>query len=301
MKKNPIAVAIGTLLLLIFVSLLFVFQVRTTEVAVVTTFGRVSRTAGPGAHFRLPWPVQSIHTYDKRIHIHKSAFEQVLTSDDRSMLISVYVGWNVDDAEVVLKRFSDDPEKAISKAGETLEGLIRNAYSGVIGRHPFAHFVSADEKQLKFVEIEQEIQSRLQAECRATTNGLNIAFLGIERLGLPESVTKAVFENMQSERERLVSEISSDGERQASEIRSRADFESAKLLAEADAQATRIQGEAEKQAAKSYEVFKQEPELAIYLLKIKALEQFLKERSTLILDENTSPLDVLKAPKPEKK
>lgn len=297
MKKNPIAVAIGALLLLIFVSLLFVFQVRTTEVAVVTTFGRVSRTAGPGAHFRLPWPIQSTHTYDKRIHIHKSAFEQVLTSDDRSMLISVYVGWNIDDAEVVLKRFSDDPEKAISKAGETLEGLIRNAYSGVVGKHPFSHFVSTDEKQLKFVEIEQEIQSRLQSECRSTTNGLNIAFLGIERLGLPESVTKAVFENMESERARLVSEISSDGERQASEIRSRADFESAKLLAEADAQATRTQGEAEKQAAKSYEVFKQEPELAIYLLKLKALEQFLASRTTLILDENTSPLDILKSPK----
>ena len=110
-------------------------------------------------------------------------------------------------------------------------------------------------------------------------------------------MTKAVFENMESERARLVSEISSDGERQASEIRSRADFESAKLLAEADAQATRTQGEAEKQAAKSYEVFKQEPELAIYLLKLKALEQFLASRTTLILDENTSPLDILKSPK----
>jgi membrane protease subunit HflC len=151
---------------------------------------------------------------------------------------------------------------------------------------------------LKFVEIEQEMQSRIQADCRALTNGLSIAFLGIKRLGLPESVTKLVFERMQSEREVLVSQIQGEGERQASEIRSRADYESARLLAEADAQATKIQGEGEKVAAKSFEVFKQEPDLAIFLLKLRALEDFLKSRTTLILDESTAPLDLLKSQKP---
>ena len=43
------------------------------------------------------------------------------------------------------------------------------------------------------------LQARIQADCRALTNGLNIAFLGIKRLGLPESVTKLVFERMESE------------------------------------------------------------------------------------------------------
>jgi len=124
---------------------------------------------------------------------------------------------------------------------------------------------------------------------------LNIAFLGIKRLGLPESVTKLVFERMESERAVLVSQIQGDGERQASELKSRADYESAKLLAEADAQATKTQGEGEKIAARSFETFKQEPDLAIFLLKLKALEQFLQNRTTLILDDSTSPLDLLKS------
>jgi membrane protease subunit HflC len=206
----------------------------------------------------------------------------------------VYVGWQINDPAVFLTRFNGDTRKA----EDSLEGLIRNAYSGVVGRHPFAHFISTDEKELKFVEIEQEMQSRIQADCRALTNGLTIAFLGIKRLGLPESVTKLVFERMQSEREVLVSQIQGEGERQASEIKSRADYESARLLAEADAQATKIQGEGEKVAARSFEVFKQEPDLAIYLLKLKALEEFLKNRATLILDDSTAPLDLLKSQKP---
>jgi len=296
MKRNPI-IAIGALLLLIFVLLLFVFQVRKTEVAVVTTFGRFSRQAGPGPHLKWPWPIQSVHKFDQRIHSfegNENKFETVLTSDGYAMLIKVYVGWNINDPSIFLTRFNGDTRKAEN----SLAGLIRNAYSGVVGRHPFSHFISTDEKELKFVEIEQEMQSRIQADCRANTNGLDIAFLGIKQIGLPESVTQLVFETMKSEREKLASAIESDGQRQASEIRTKAEFESAKLLAEADAQATKIQGEGEKEAAKSFEVFKQEPELAIFLLKLKALEQFLQNRTTLILDESTAPLDLLKSQKP---
>lgn len=294
MKNSTINLAIGGLLLLIFVLLLFLFQVRKTETAVVTTFGRVSSQVGPGAHLRWPWPIQSVHKFDQRVHNFESKFEQVLTSDGNNLLISVYVGWNINDPTVFLTRFNGDQRKAET----SLEGLIRNAYSGVVGRRTFSNFISTDEKELKFVEIEQEMQTRLQADCRALTNGLNIAFLGIKRLGLPESVTKLVFERMESERAVLVSQIQGDGERQASELKSRADYESAKLLAEADAQATKTQGEGEKIAARSFETFKQEPDLAIFLLKLKALEQFLQNRTTLILDDSTSPLDLLKSQKP---
>lgn len=297
MKHSPINLAVGALLLLIFVLLLFVFQVRTTETAVVTTFGRVAGQAGPGPHFRWPWPVQSVHKFDKRVHNFESKFEQVLTSDGNNLLISIYVGWNISDATAFLTRFNGDNRKAEA----SLEGLIRNAYSGVVGKRTFSNFISTDEKELKFVEIEQEMQTRIQTDCRALTNGLNIAFLGIKRLGLPESVTKLVFERMESERDVLVSQIKGDGERQASELKSRADYESAKLLAEADAQATKTLGEGEKIAARSFETFKQEPDLAIYLLKLKALEQFLQNRTTLILDDTTSPLDLMKSQNTGKK
>ncbi|HXJ55675.1 MAG TPA: SPFH domain-containing protein [Verrucomicrobiae bacterium] len=294
MKRNPITIAVGALLLTIFFLLLFLFQVRTTELAVVATFGRVTAHAGPGAHFRWPWPIQSVHKFDQRIHTFEGKLEQVLTSDANNLLIMVYVGWQINDPAVFLTRFNG----STNRAQDSLEGLIRNAYSGVVGKHPLTHFISTDEKQLKFVEIEQEMQARIQADCRALTNGLNIAFLGIKRLGLPESVTKLVFERMESEREVRVSEVKGDGERQASEIRSRADFASAKLLAEAEAEATKTQGEGEKIAAKSFEVFRQEPELAKLLLDLKALEQLLQERATLILHDDMAPLNILKSKEP---
>jgi membrane protease subunit HflC len=294
MKRNPLTLTIGALLIIIFALLLFTFQVRTTQVAVVTTFGKPTRdiTESSGfLYFKWPWPVQKVHIFDKRIHNFESKFEQVLTSDGYSLLITVYVGWNISQPAVFFPRFNGSTQQA----EENLEGLVRNAYSGVVGKHPFSQFVSTDEKELKFTEIEQEMLKRIQDDAAASGYGIDIKFLGIKRLGLPESVTQLVFERMQSERKLKEDAIKFEGERLASDIRSAADLESAKMLADADGQATRIRSEGEKEAAKSFHVFQQNPELANFLLKLDALELFLKEKSTLFLDADTPPLDLLKA------
>ena len=290
MKYNTVTIAIGTLLVLIFATLLFMFQVRTTEVAVVTTFGRPTRNIEkPGPYFKWPWPIQKVHKVDQRIHNFET-YEQVLTSDGYNLLLSVYVGWSINDPAMFFPRFGGSE----SKAQASLEGLVRNSYSGVVGRHPFSHFISTEAKELKFADIETEMLQRIQADAQANNYGIQIKFLGIKKLGLPESVTKLVFERMHSERQVLVSRIQHSGESDAANIRSAADLESAKLLAEAEAEATRIRGMGDLEAAKSFEVFKQEPALANFLLELSGLESFLKERATLVLDLDTPPLNILK-------
>ena len=68
MKNSRLSFVVGGLLLLLFMALLFCFQVRNTEVAVVTTFGRYSRDiADPGLYFRLPVPIQSVYRFDNRL------------------------------------------------------------------------------------------------------------------------------------------------------------------------------------------------------------------------------------------
>jgi modulator of FtsH protease HflC len=291
MKRNPLTIAVGAVLLIIFGLLLFMFQVRVTEVAVVTTFGKPTRPiTEPGPYFKWPWPIQKVHKFDKRIHNFESKFEQVLTSDGYSLLIMVYTGWHISRPEVFFPRF----EGSVKKAEESLDGLVRNAYIGVVGLHPLSHFVSTDEKELRFVEIEKEMLDRIQKDAISSGYGVQVDFLGIKRLGLPEAVTEAVFKQMQAEREVLISQINSQGTEQSSAIRTAAKLESAKLLADAEAEATRVRSLGEAEAAKSFRVFEQNPELANFLLKLNALKSFLKEKTTLILDPNTSPLELLR-------
>jgi membrane protease subunit HflC len=294
MKSKWINMVVGALLLAIFFAVLFIFQVRKGEVAVVTTFGKATRFEGPGAHFKLPWPFQDVYKFDQRIHSLESKFEQVQTADGYNLLVMTYIGWNIEDP----RSFYITIGSSIAKAEETLESLLRNAYSGVIGRHNLSDLITSDPSKSKFTQIEEEILAKLRSDLQSSTNnyGIAVKFLGIKKLGLPESVTEAVFERMRSERQVLVSKIQSEGERQASEIRSSADTESAKILADADAQALRIRSMGELEAAKTYAEFKQEPELANFLLSLDALESFLKEKTVLFLDTQTAPLTLMKNP-----
>jgi membrane protease subunit HflC len=295
MKRNPITITIGLLLLFIFALLLFFFQVRTTEVAVVTTFGRPTREeTKPGAYLRAPWPIQHVFKFDKRIHNFEGKLAQVSTADFHTLLVKVYAGWSISQPKLFFPRFGD----SLGEFEKALDGLMRNAYTGVVGSHPFTHFISTDEKQLRFEEIEREILQRVQNDVTSKNYGVEVKFVGIERVALPESVTKLVFDRMTSERQLQVRRIESEGQREASDIRSAANLESQKLLAEAEATATRIRGEGDAKAAASLQVFQQNTELATFLIQLRGLEEFLKQRATLILDMQTFPLNLLNGTPP---
>jgi len=163
-----------------------------------------------------------------------------------------------------------------------------------IGRARPGELAFASQGQGTLSHLEQEMLKRIQDDASASGYGMQIKFLGIKRLGFPESVTETVFKRMQSERELQEKAINAEAENAASVIRSGANLQSAKILAEADAQATRIRGMGEMEAAKSFEVFQRNPELAKFLLDLNGLELFLKDRTTLILDEGTPPLTLLK-------
>jgi len=291
MNRNPLILATGFILLLIVLMLLFAFQVRYTEVAVVTRFGKPTRpVTKPGLKGKWPWPVEKVHKFDQRIYNFEGKFEQGLTSDGYNLLITVYVGWKIEKPDLFFPRFGG----SITRAEATLLEQARNAYIGVVGRHPFSEFISTDEKQLKFVEIEQEMLQRIQAEARAGESGLEVKFVGIKKLGLPETVTQLVFDRMQSERALQEGKIRDEGVREAEKIRSDANLQSAEILAEADAEATRIRGLGQSKAAESLKTFEQNPELANFLQKLEAIEAFTKEKTILVLDPSTSPLDLLK-------
>jgi membrane protease subunit HflC len=292
MKRSPINFVVGIVLMLIFVALLFCFQVRQTEVAIVTTFQKPSRNrTEPGLYFKLPWPIQTVYKLDKRIQNFESRYEETLTKDGRNLLITIYAGWSVADPIVFFQTFLNG---SMTEAERSLEGLLRSRKNEVVGQHPFNHFISTTEQELKFAEIEREMLDKVQAEARKNY-GIEVRFVGIKRLGLPESITQKVFDRMQAERQRLVQQLQGEGESRASEIRSAAERDRDKLLASAQAEATRIRGQGDAEAAKAFAVFQQNPELAILLMKLNALELSLKERTTLILDQRTPPFDLLNA------
>ena len=290
MKRILLSLIIGVALIVIFVLLLFMFQVRTSEVAVVTTFGRPTRPlveAGP--YFKWPWPIQKVYKFDKRIQTFEDKFTEDLTADGINLNTMVYVGWRITDPQAFFPKF---PGGSVTEAEKMLEGMLRSAKSGVVGRHSLSDFVNANRDDLKFDAIEEEMKAAVQTQLQTNLTGIQVEFLGIKKLGLPESVTQTVFDQMTSERKVLADKLQYEGEAEAQKIRSAADRQAAEILANAEGEATRIRGEGEAAAAESLPVFQKNPELAKFLLRMEALEQSLQNRSTLIFDQHTPPFDV---------
>ena len=289
--RNPLTFVVGLVILLIFGSISFLFQVRESEVAFLTTFGKADEAViKPGLRFKLPWPIQKVHRFDARVHNFEGKFEEAMTLDQRNVLVLVYVGWRITEPQ----KFNRSFPGGVDDAKRNLESLVRSAKNAAVGTHNFSDFINTDPAKLKFDEIEKEILLQVAGTAKEKF-GLDVKSLGIKRLGFPESVTQKVFERMKEERQRLVKQFEGEGDRDATKIRSSAERERSEKLADAEAAATRSRGEAEKEAAKAYKTLEQNKELAVFLQKLASMEAIAKERTTLILDQNSSPFDLLRS------
>lgn len=292
MKRNVLIFAVGALLLAIFVVLLFFFQVRKSEVAVVTRFGATVRDyTEPGAYFKWPRPIERVYKLDQRIQSYEDdKLDEIQTADNYIIMTMVYVGWRISEPKDFFPTFAGG---SIPEAERQLKDLVRSAKNAVIGKHPFADVVNTDAKLLKFDDIEREMRAHIQQQLATNRYGISVEFLGLKKLGLPDSVTTAVFERMKSEREVLAKRFESEGESEARKIKSDADRVASDMVSSANSQAKDIRGRGESEAAKYLATFRENPGLANFLFRLDALELSLKDRSTLIFDQQTPPFDLL--------
>jgi len=297
MKRSPLTITIAFLLIIIFGLMLFVFQVRQSEVAVVTLFGKSDQSrvkTEPGPYLQWPWPIEKVYKLDQRVHSLEDSLEPLTLPDQNLILLLTYVGWRIDDPYKFFPKFQGG---SVLEAEKTLKDIVRSAKLEVAGRHNFGDFLSADANQMKFAQIEQEIRDKTREKVLAGDYGVEIRFVQIKNLELPATDTQSVFNRMKSERAKVISSISSDAERQSIEITSQADSDAAKLLAESDAHAKEIQGQGEAEMVKSLQVLRQNPPLAKFILDLDLMSALGRDRTTWILDHTTPGLELLQSAK----
>src|SRR5205085_12650534 len=105
MKRKTYITIIGVFLGVLFFLLLFFFQVRYQEVAVVTRFGKVNRQiTQPGLYWRLPWGIEMVHKLDQRVQNFEDKPTEGLTGDSYNLITSVYVGWQITNPAIFFPR-----------------------------------------------------------------------------------------------------------------------------------------------------------------------------------------------------
>lgn len=287
--KNVGTIVAAAFLALVLLLYMCTFQVRFTEVAIKKTWGSPDKNAitEPGLKFKWPRPIQSVVTYDKRIRILEDRTEETRTIDGKNLLLTTFTLWKISDPAKFHTNFPGGEEDGEKKLRTT---VVTHKHA-VTGRHEFGEFVSTDPAKRKIREIESEIRDAV-AHDAAKEYGIEVVGFGIKKLGLPESVTTAIFDSMKSHEQAKASRYTAEGSARAADILARARAMENRIMAEVRRKVKEIETEAEQVVSEYYKEFDEHPELRIFLDKLRTMRDALQSRTTLILDSAQPPFDV---------
>jgi len=295
MKNLPSIIAA---ILLVAVLLLYMcsYQVRSTEVAIIKTFGEADETPirvsedddsfFAGLRFKWPWPIQSVVKYDIRIRLLVDRVEETPTQDSKPIILTTFTGWTIFDPYKFHRQY-----QTVGAGEEALRNRIRTHKKAVVGRHDFSDFVSTKEEDRKLDEIEQEMKAAVASEARDEF-GIEVRMFGIKQLNLPKSVTEAVFETMKTTEENKAKNYRTEGKAEAERIVAKASAAQQRIAAVAQRKVAEIQSQALAEVGIIYKQFEKHQELAIFLDELQALEEIVQNRTDIFMDGSFSPANL---------
>ncbi len=268
----------------------FSYQLDQSESAVVSTFGRPEAVTEPGLHWRWPFPFQRVYRFDHRIHCFEGGagkLEESLTRDQHNVLIGIFVTYRIRDVKEFFVTFQNS-----ANAEAQLNSWMRGFKNAAFGQYRFDQIINSNAEQVKLAEIQDKIRQDLVRQTAGC--GLEIISVGINAINVPKTISEQVFDRMIAERKRIADKNLAEGESEARQIRIKADSDRTVALADAEARAKEIRAKGDAEAAQYYAKFNQNPELAIFLRQLDSLRQVLKGNTTLILDTDTIPFNLLR-------
>ena len=248
-------IVLGIIIAAVFLVTIFSYQVKSTQVAVISTLGKVEKEPDPGLHFRWPYPIQKIYYFDNRERCFEGSvgrIEETFTADEQNIIVGIYIRYKIFDAVKLFKN-----EKTVEDAEEKLNSLMRGDKDRIVGKYDFSQFINTDKDKMKISEIEEDIRILLDETAREKY-GLEILSVGIKNLGLPKKKSPGeVIERMKAERKAEAEKYLSEGKRIAKNLRTEADALKEQILAKAEAEAEAVKAEGDAKAAAYYAVFKE--------------------------------------------
>lgn len=252
------------------------YIINETQQGVLTHFGKISPPVRqPGFHLKWPHPISAIYKVDRRIQALKDEPHELITEDQKSILIDGYVLWRIVDPIVFVEAI-----RTGDRAQERLRDLYLSSSGIVISNKARDAFIGLGLEHEDLGEASREILARM-APVAMESYGIEVLRAGIVEYTLPVENRPSVIERMISERARIAARYRSEGEEMAIRIEALAINEHEKLLADAHAEATTILGEAEADAiALLGKAYQADPEFYKF---IRALDSY-----DLIIDRNTT-------------
>jgi len=249
-----------------------IFTVSQTEQVLLVRLGEPVRVVTePGLNFKAPF-IDTVISIDKRILDLENPAQEVIASDQKRLVVDAFARYRIKDA----LRFYQSVG-TVQAANIQLTTLLNAALRRVLGEVTFINVVR-DERDV----LMSRIQKQLDRE--AAAYGITVVDVRIRRADLPEQNSQAVYQRMQTERQREAAEFRAQGGQKAQEIRSRADREATVIIAEANSQAEQIRGEGDGERNRLFaEAYGKDADFFAFYRAMAAYEASLKSNDTRFL------------------
>ncbi|MGX9392240.1 protease modulator HflC [Nitrobacteraceae bacterium UC4446_H13] len=263
-------------LLLLFVVLVIgyssLFTVRETEQVLLVRLGEPVRVVTePGLHFKAPF-VDTVISIDKRILDLENPSQEVIASDQKRLVVDAFARYRIKDA----LRFYQSVG-SIQAANLQLTALLNASLRRVLGEATFIQVVK-DERETLMARIREQLDKE------AGGYGISVVDVRIRRADLPDQNSQAVYQRMQTERQREAAEFRAQGGQKAQEIRSKADREATVIVADANSQSEQIRGQGDGERNRLFaDAYNQDPGFFAFYRSMSAYETGLKHNDTRFL------------------
>jgi membrane protease subunit HflC len=248
------------------------FVVRQTEQALVVRLGEPVRViTEPGLNFKLPM-IDTVISIDKRILDLENPAQEIIASDQKRLVVDAFARYRIKNP----LRFYQTVG-SIQAANIQLATLLNASLRRVLGEVSFSNVVRDNRHALM-----GRIREQLDRE--ADVYGIAVVDVRIRRADLPEQNSQAVYQRMQTERQREAAEFRAEGAQRAQEIRSRADREATVIVAEANQKAEQLRGEGDGERNRIFaEAYTKDADFFAFYRSMSAYEQGLKGNDTRFL------------------
>jgi membrane protease subunit HflC len=126
------------------------------------------------------------------------------------------------------------------------------------------------------------VRDQLDREARAF--GIEVVDVRIRRADLPEQNSQAVYQRMQTERQRQAASTRGEGSQKSQEIRAKADRDVTVLVAEAQSRGEQIRGEGDAERNRIFaEAYTKDPDFFAFYRSMQAYEAGLRASDTRLV------------------
>ncbi|MDX3806369.1 protease modulator HflC [Bosea thiooxidans] len=255
------------------------FIVSQTQSALVLRLGAVRAIkTEPGLYFKWFAPIETVTLLDNRILDLDLPAQEIIASDQKRLVVDAFTRYRISDPLRFYQAVNNIP-----RANSQLSSIVNGNVRSVLAEASFVAVVRSERAKL-MTRIRDDVNRE------AARFGMTVVDVKLRRVDLPAANSAAVFQRMQTDRQREAAEARALGGQQSQEIRARADRDATVIVAEAQQHADEIRGQGEGERNRVFaEAFGKDPEFFAFYRSMQAYEASIKPGDTRMVLTPDSP------------